>query len=93
MIIPPTSPNRIMCRHRRAFRLLTGRSALVPSVPGEVAGELAVDGITQRYTTEQSDRAELCWCTAGRGADGAGNVNGEESSLTLRGGFGMTACE
>src|SRR5580704_11459741 len=63
MMIPPTNPNRIMWRHRRAFGLLADRG-----LPVVGPGGLAVDGITQRYTTE---RSELCSRPTGRGTSAA----------------------
>ena len=54
MIIPPTSPNRIMWRQSRAFALLAARPvpvAVSVDVPEDEPGEFAFDGITQRYTT------------------------------------------
>jgi hypothetical protein len=71
MIIPPASPNRIMCRHRRAWCCLCRRSAFCCgsatliglladcSVSGGMPGEFAADCITKGYTTERADSTEV----------------------------------
>src|SRR5580704_4762136 len=78
MMIPPTSPNRIMWRHRRAFGLLADRG-----LPVVGPGGLAVDGITQRYTTE---RSELCSRPTGGGTSAAAENTTAGPTLRLRAG-------
>src|SRR5882724_1112888 len=71
MRIPPASPNRIMCRHSRAWCRLCRRSAVCCgsatliwlladcSASAEVPGGFAAGCIMQGYTTLRRDSPEM----------------------------------